>query len=73
MLPLGSGILAEAITIASTSLQQRQSISLASFLQYPHFRSSRPELFCKKYVLKNFPKFTVASLAQVFPINFAKF
>ena len=43
MLPSCSGILAEAITIASTSLQQRQSIPLASFSQCPHFRNSRPE------------------------------
>ena len=27
--------------------------SLALFLQYPHFRSSRLELFCKKGILKN--------------------
>ena len=49
---------AEAISIACTSLQQRHSISLASFLQCPHFRSSRPELFCKRGVLKNFVIFT---------------
>ena len=58
MVPSHSGILAEAINIASTSLQQRQSTSLASFLQSPHFRNSRPELFCKKGALKNLAKFT---------------
>ena len=34
-LPLRFRILAEPISIASTSLQQRQSISLALFLQCP--------------------------------------
>ena len=41
MLPLRSGILAEAKSFASTSLQQRQSISLASFLQCPYLHQSR--------------------------------
>ena len=58
---LQSGILAEAVSIASTCQQQRQYISLASFLQCLHFRSSRPELFCKKGALKNFSKFTGVS------------
>ena len=61
MLPSSSGVLAEAISIASSSLQQRQSISLASFVQCLHFRSSRSELFCKKGVLKNFSKLTGGS------------
>ena len=61
MLPLCSGILAEAIIIASSCLQQIQSISLSSLLQCPHFRSSCLELFCKKSVLKNFAKFTDVS------------
>ena len=52
------GILAKARSIACTSLQQRQSISLVSLLQCLHFRSSRLKLFCKKGVLKNFAKFT---------------
>ena len=38
-----------------------QSISLASLLNYPYFRSSRLELFCKKDVPKNFAKFTDVS------------
>ena len=59
MLPSPSGILAEAISIAFTSLQQIQSISLASLLQCPHF--SRQELFYKKGVLKNFAKVTGVS------------
>ena len=58
MLPSRSRILAGVISFASTSLQQRQSISLSSFLQYLHFRSSRPELFCKKGALKNLAKLT---------------
>ena len=53
-----SQILAEAMSIASTSLQQRQSISLALFLQCLHFRSGRLELFCKNVVVKNVPKLT---------------
>ena len=62
MLPSRSGILAKAIkSIASSSLQQIQSISLASLLQCPHFRSSRPKLCCKKGVLKNFANFTGVS------------
>ena len=56
MLPLHSGILAKAISIASSPLQQIQSISLALLLQCPHFRSNHPELFCKKVVFKNFCK-----------------
>ena len=46
-------------------------------------RSSRPEVFCKKGVLRNFVKFTgkhlcqslffKETLAQVFSVNFAKF
>ena len=58
MAPSRFGISAEAISIASTSLQQRQSVSHASFFQCLHFRSSHPELFCKKGVLKSFAKFT---------------
>ena len=51
------------------------------------FRSSRPEVFCKKDVLRNFTKFTGIHLCQslflnkvkkriwhrCFPVNFAKF
>ena len=55
---------------------------------YPPSRSSRPEVFCKKGILKSFPKFSgkhlrqsfffnkVAGFRQVnrcFPMNFAKF
>ena len=43
------GILTEEISIASTSLQQRQSISLTSFLQCRHLYQSRfPILICNK-------------------------
>ena len=61
MLPSYPGIIAEAISITSTSLQQRKSISLASFLQCPHFRGNHPELFSKIAALKNFGKFTGVS------------
>ena len=72
MLPSHSRILAEGRTIASTSLQQRQSISLASFLWCPHFRSSRSELFCKKGVLKIFAKFTGVSSGTGVSCEFCK-
>ena len=58
MLPSCSGILTEAVSIASTSVQQRQSITLVSLLQCLHFKNSRPELFCRKAILKNFAQFT---------------
>ena len=70
MLPSRSGILAEAISIASNSLQQRKSISLALLLQCPHFRSSRRELFYKKGVLKNFTKFTGVSSGTGVSLDF---
>ena len=59
-------------SIASTSLQERQSISLASYLQYPHFRSSRHKLFCKKDLLKKFAKLTVVSSGTGFSLEFCK-
>ena len=34
------------------------------FSQQSHFRSSRPEVFCKKFVLTNFAKFTGKHLCQ---------
>ena len=52
MLPSCSGI---------SSLQQIRSISLASLLKCPHFRSGRLELFCKRGALKKFAKFTGVS------------
>ena len=72
MLPSRSGILAEAISSTPTSLQQRQSISLASFLQYLHFRSSRLELFCKKGVLKNFTNLTGVSFGASVSCKFCE-
>ena len=33
------------------------------------YRSSRPEVFCKRDVLKNFPKFTGKELCQRFFFN----
>ena len=73
MLPSRSGISAEAINIVSTSLQQRESISLGLFFQCPHFRNGCPELLCKKAVVKNFANSQVFPLAQVFGANFVKF
>ena len=37
--------------------------------RYGHARSSRPELFCKKGVLRNFPKFTGKHLCQSLIFN----
>ena len=72
------------------SFQKCRSSCLQMF-----FRSSHPEMFCKKAALRDFPKFTgkhlcqslfitkvggqgrqfylKRTLAQVFPVNFAKF
>ena len=61
MIPLRSEILVEAISIASSSLQQIHYISLALSLKCLHFRSSRPELFFRKGVLEKFTKFTGVS------------
>ena len=62
------------IHLSSTSLQQRQSISLALFLQYPHSRSSRPELLCKKKVASGLPAILLKKRLwhRCFPMNFAK-
>ena len=50
MLPSHSGILDKILSIVSTSLQQRQSISLASFFQCPHLHQSRfPIVICNKF------------------------
>ena len=72
MLPSYSGILAEAISIVSTSLQQEQSISLASFLQSVSLASSGVVLL-KKVFLKSLQSTQAFILAQVFLVNFAKF
>ena len=50
---------------------------------FPYFRSSRPDVFCKKGIVKNFAKLTGKQLCQslffnkiwnvFFPVNFAKF
>ena len=71
MVPWCSWILTEGISIEFTSLQQRHSISLASFLQCPHFRSSHPGSFCKKREACNFNKKKLQH--KCFPVNFEKF
>ena len=73
MLLSRSGILAEARSIAFTSLQQRQSISLASFWQFLHFRRSRPELFCKKSCLRPATLLKKRFWLSCFAVNFVKF
>ena len=72
MLPSYSGILAEAISIVSTSLQEGQSISLVSFLQSVSLASSGVVLL-KMVFLKSLQSTQAFILAQVFPVNFAKF
>ena len=72
MLPSYSGILAKAISIISTSLQQGQSISLASFLQSVSLASFGVVLL-KKVFLKSLQSTQAFILAHVFLVNFAKF
>ena len=49
MLSSHSGVLTKTISISFTFLQQGQSISIASFLQCPHFHQSRfPILICNQ-------------------------
>ena len=71
MLSSHSKILAEAISIAFASLQQRQSISLASFLQCPHLHQSRfPILICNKSTAEAYVQFFFSwlSFQSRFPI-----
>ena len=65
--------LAEAISIASTSLQQRRAISLVSFGQCPHSRSSRPELLCENKGLRPATLFKKRLWHRCFLVTFAKF
>ena len=64
------------ITMGDSSISRHSCVSKKS-------RSSRPEVFCKNGVLKNFTKFTVEHLCQgllfntvpglrCFPVNFTK-
>ena len=73
MLPSRSGILAEAISIASSSLQQIQSVSLASLLQCPHSEAIVRSCSVKRVFLKILQNFQVFPLAQEIPLNFASF
>ena len=41
-------------------------------LTVPNFSSSRPKVFCKKGVLRNFAKFTGKHLAKVFSCEFCE-
>ena len=72
MIPLHSEILVEAISIASSSLEQIRYISLALLLKCPHFRSSCPELFFRKGVLEKFTKFTGVSSGTGVSCEFCK-
>ena len=71
MLPLRSRILAEAISLASTSLQQRESISLASFLNI-----RIPEAVVRTCSVKKLPEacnfIKKETLAQVFSCEFCE-
>ena len=68
-----SGILAEAISIASGSLQQIQPISLTSLLQYPLSEAVFRNCSVKKVFLKILQNSQVFPLAKEFAVNFAKF
>ena len=71
MLPSRSTILAEAISLASTSLQQRESISLASFLNIRIPEAAVQSCFVKKLPEPcNFIK--KETLAQVFSSEFCE-
>ena len=63
---------AEAMSIASTSLQQRQSISLSSFFLLLDFGRSCPQWFCEKGVFKKSTKSTGASSGTVASCEFYK-
>ena len=73
ILPSLSKILAEAISIASSSLKQIQSLSLASLLQYLLSEAVVRSCSVKKVFLKILQNSQVFPLAQEFPVNFAKF
>ena len=60
-MPIKAGWWDTSLALWDFSQNNEHCFSLASFLQCPHFRSSCPELFCKKGVLKDFAKFTGAS------------
>ena len=73
ILPSLSKILAEAISIASSSLKQIQSLSLASLLQYLLSEAVVRSCSVKKVFLKILQNSQVFPLAQEFPVNFATF
>ena len=64
---------AEAMSIASTSLQQRQSISLSSFFYCWISEEVVPSGSVKKVFLKNPQNPQVLPLAQLLRANFIKF
>ena len=66
MLPLRSGILVEAISIASSSLQQIESI-LLRFRNAHNSETVAWSCSVKKVFLK------ISQNSQVFSVNFAKF
>ena len=70
MLPSHTGILAEAISIASSSLQEIQSISLALLLQYLLSEAVIWSCSVKKVFLKILHNSQVFTLAQEFPFIF---
>ena len=57
MLPSHSRILTKVISIASTPLQQRQSISLVLFLQCPHLHQSRFPILIHQQLKCEYAKF----------------
>ena len=73
MLPSHSRILAEAISIAATSLKQRQSISLASFFQCPYLpQSIFPILIHLLFFIVNQDQGSALKVAYIFKVFGAK-
>ena len=85
-------IMCTSYYILISSWRNEENETYWGFLSFYHYcfgvfavpRSSRPEVICKKCVLRNFTKFKVAGLSpatllrkrlwhRCFPVNFAKF
>ena len=73
MLPSRSGILAVAISIASTSLQQRQLFPSLRFYNVRISEAVVRSCSVEKVFLKISQNLQVFPLAQVYPVNFVKF
>ena len=52
------------IILLMISNEEKEGWHYLKVKNYPHYRSSRPEVFCKRGVLRNFAKFTGKHLRQ---------